>query len=127
MQIYIGNLPEDLSDKELRAMFEQYGKVRAATIGREKKDGPSQGYGFVDMPVKSEAREAVEALRGKEMKGKQLRVRALKPGDDFHRHALDVHASSRPGVPMPKTGGRFRGDVPYRGSGAIRRGGRRGG
>lgn len=127
MQIYVGNLPEDLSDGELRAMFEAHGKVRAATIGREKKDGPSQGYGFVDMPVKSEARAAVEALRGKKMKGKELRVRALKPGDDFHRHALDVHATSRPGIQVPKGGGRFRGDVSYRGSGAIRRSGRRGG
>ena len=127
MQIYIGNLPEEFSDDDLRAMFEAHGKVRAATIGREKKDGPSQGYGFVDMPVKSEARTAVEAFRGKEMKGKQLRVRVLKPGDEFHRHALNVHASSKPGTPPPKGGGRFRGDVSYRGSGAIRRGGRRGG
>ncbi|MGB5873650.1 MAG: RNA-binding protein [Bacteroidota bacterium] len=127
MQIYVGNLPEEFSDDELRAMFEAHGKVRAATIGREKKDGPSQGYGFVDMPVKSEARTAVESLRGKEMKGKQLRVRALKPGDEFHRHALNVNATSKPGAQVPKAGGRFRGDVSYRGSGAIRRGGRRGG
>jgi RNA recognition motif-containing protein len=127
MQIYVGNLPKELTDQELRAMFEAYGKVRAATIGREKKDGPSQGYGFVDMPVKSEARAAIEALRGKDMKGKQLRVRGLKPEDDFHKHALDTHATSKPGIQVPKGGGRFRGDVSYRGSGAIRRGGRRGG
>jgi RNA recognition motif-containing protein len=127
MQIYIGNLPEDFTDEELRSMFEAHGKVRAATIGREKKDGPSQGYGFVDMPVKAEARAAIEALRGKEMKGKQLRVRGLKPGDDFHRHALDIHATTKPGIKVPKGGSRFHGDVSYRGSGAIRRGGRRGG
>jgi RNA recognition motif-containing protein len=127
MQIYVGNLPDDVSDKELRAMFEEFGKVRAATVGKETKTGASQGYGFVDMPVKAAVRTAVAALRGKKVKGKTLRVRVLKPGDEFHSHALDVHNTSRPG-PMPRKGGRqFLGDGSYRGGGAIRRGGRRGG
>ena len=63
MQIYIGNLSPDVTDEALRAMFEKYGKVRRATIGMNK-EGKSEGYGFVEMPVRSEARDAVEALRG---------------------------------------------------------------
>lgn len=127
MQIYVGNLPGDHSDKELRAMFEAYGKVRAATVRKEEKTGASQGYGFVDMPVKSEARAAVAALRGKKVKGKMLRVRALKPDDAFHSHALDVHNASKPGAMPRKSGRQFLGDGSYRGGGATRRGGRRGG
>ncbi len=121
MQIYIGNLPLEYTDEELRKMFEAFGTVRAANIGVNKKTGAPEGYGLVEMPVKSEARAAVEGLRGKEMEGKPLRVRILKPDDPFH-NAIRV-----PGRNMPAGGaGQFRGDTSYRGSGAIRRGGQRG-
>jgi RNA recognition motif-containing protein len=123
MQIYVGNLSETITDDELREMFRAYGEVRAATIGRDRKSGQSQGYGFVEMPVKGEARAAIEGLRGKEIGGKPLRVRALKPGDDFHQHALDLQGSGKPGA---KVGKPFRGEVNIRAAGAIRRSGRRG-
>ena len=115
MQIYVGNLPPELSDADLRSMFEPFGRVVGASIGKEK------GYGFVEMQKKSEARAAVDALRGKDMQGKPLRVKILKPGDEFLRHAEALHNSAG-----PKGMRQFRGDGSYRGSGAIRRGGKRG-
>ena len=115
MQIYVGNLPAECTDEELKSMFDAYGRVMAASIGKEK------GYGFVEMPKKSEARAAAEGLRGKDMKGKPLRVKVLKPGDEFHKQAEALHGSSG-----PKGNRSFRGDTSYRGSGAIRRGGNRG-
>jgi len=121
MQIYVGNLPIEFTDEKLRSMFEAYGRVAAATIGIDKKTGVSQGYGFVDMPVKSEARAAIEALRGKEVEGKPLRVKALKPDDEFLKHAVALHRA-----PGTKAGPQHRGDVSHRASGAIRRGGQRG-
>jgi RNA recognition motif-containing protein len=121
MQIYAGNLPLTMTDDELRGMFEPYGTVRVATIGRDKKSGESQGYGFVEMPVKSEARAAIESLRGVEKDGKPLRVRALKPGDEFHQHAMGVHGGG-----ASPAGRGFQGNVGPRGAGAIRRSGKRG-
>jgi RNA recognition motif-containing protein len=120
MHIYVGNLPEALTDDELRAMFAEFGRVAAATVNRDKKTGQSQRYGFVDMPVKSEGRAAIEALRGKVLAEEPLRVRALKPGDDFHQAAVTMHGGGSPGR------GTFRGDLSQRASGAIRRGGQRG-
>ena len=115
MQIYVGNLPTEFSDADLRSLFEPFGRVVAASIGKEP------GYGFVEMQKKSEARSAAEGLRGKEMQGKPLRVKVLKPGDEFHQQAQALHGSSN------VAGGRQpRGNSGYRGSGAIRRGGQRG-
>ena len=115
MQIYVGNLPVELDDAGLKAMFVEFGEVLAATIGKEK------GYGFVEMRKASEARAAVHGLRGKELQGKPLRVKILKPGDEFHSQAQALHgARGAKGEP------RSRGDGSYRGSGAIRRGGQRG-
>ena len=115
MHIYVGNLPQEITDAELKSMFEAFGRVVAASIGKEK------GYGFVEMQKKSEARAAAEALRGKDMQGKPLRVKVLKPGDEFHKHAEALRSNSG-----PKGASQFRGDGSYRGSGAIRRGGKRG-
>jgi RNA recognition motif-containing protein len=120
MQLYVGNLPPEMTDAELRALFEPFGTVRAATVGRDKKNQASQGYGFVEMPVKSEARAAIEELRGKDMQGKPLRVDAVKPGDAFFQHARDMHGTGKP------TGTGFKGPQGPRASGAIRRGGQRG-
>lgn len=126
MQIYVGNLPKEFTEADLRALFEPHGTVKAASIGTDKKSGESQGYGFVDMPTKAEARAAVEALRGKQIKGTPLRVRALRPDDEFHHHAISLHASAQPGSAPIKPSGRFRGDVLPRAGGVIRRSGRRG-
>ena len=115
MQIYIGNLPKKYTDAELKSMFEEFGLVKEANIGRNKKTDESEGYGIVVMAVKSEARAAVDGLRGKEVEGKPLRVRILKPGDDFH-----MQEPGRSGIPLMKSSGTFRG------TSAIRRGGQRG-
>ena len=124
MQVYVGNLPVNCTDDELRKLFEPYGKVRNAAMGRDRKAEDTQGYGFVEMPVKSEARAAIEALRGKEIEGKPLRVRALKPGDDFHQHALSLQGGGNIGSKI--TGRPFQGNLGNRAAGAIRRGGKRG-
>jgi RNA recognition motif-containing protein len=123
MQIYVGNLPESATDETLRKMFAPHGTVKAASIGKDKDDKP-QGYGFVDMPVKSEARNAIEALRGKEIEGKPLLVRALKPDDAFHQHAVAMHGSGKasPGFSAKAP----RGNLAPRAGGAVRRSGKRG-
>ena len=126
MQIYVGGIPTEFTEADVRALFEAHGTVKAASIGTDKKTGESQGYGFVEMPTKAEARAAVEALRGKEVRGNPLRVRILKPDDEFHHHAMSLHASGQPGAAPAKSSGRFRGDIVPRAGGAIRRSGRRG-
>ena len=72
------------------------------------------------MPVKSEVRAAVDGLRGKEMQGKPLRVKVVKPGDEFQQHAQSMHGAKQQGGGHLNTGKQFRG------TGAIRRGGQRG-
>jgi RNA recognition motif-containing protein len=117
MQIYVGNLPESFTDDDLKALFEPFGRVVAASIGKEK------GYGFVEMQKKSEARAATDALRGKDMNGKPLRAKVLKPGDEFQSHAESLHGAAKVagGGKNMRTGGSN-----FRGTGAIRRGGQRG-
>ena len=79
MNIYVGNLPYSVRDQELRETFEAFGTVNAAEVIFDKRTRRSRGYGFVEMASETEARRAIEALNGKELHGRELRVDASQP------------------------------------------------
>lgn len=74
MTIYVGNVNYSLSEEDVRRIFEVLGKVDAIKIIRDKKTGKSKGFGFLDMPNKKEAMEAIKTLDGKTVAGRNLRV-----------------------------------------------------
>jgi len=124
MQIFVGNLPSDATEGDVRALFEKHGRIQSVVLGTDHATGKPAGYAIVVMPVKSEARTAVEEVKASEYQGRKLAVKILRPGDEFHDHILNMTPGRAGATPSLK---RFRGDGSYRGSGAIRRGGRRGG
>ncbi len=82
MNIYVGNLPYNVRDEELRATFEPYGTVVSAEVIFDKRTRRSRGYGFVEMTVDAEGQRAIAALNGSELYGRELRVDASQPKSD---------------------------------------------
>lgn len=74
MTIYVGNINYSLNEEDVQRIFEVLGKVDAIKIIRDKKTGKSKGFGFLDMPNKKEAMEAIKTLDGKTVAGRNLRV-----------------------------------------------------
>ena len=74
MTIYVGNINYSLGEEEIKRIFEVIGNVDAIKIIRDKKTGKSKGYGFLEMPSKKEAMEAIKTLDGKTVAGRNLRV-----------------------------------------------------
>ena len=72
--LYVGGLPDKLSDCELRGIFTSYGLVARAYVVRFKHTGKSAGYGFVEMGSGEQALNAVVALEGTEWDGHPLRI-----------------------------------------------------
>lgn len=64
--VYVKNFGEDLSEEQLRGMFEKYGKITSYKI-MNKDDGKSKGFGFVAFESPEAAEAAVEALNGKHL------------------------------------------------------------
>ena len=85
MNLYVGNLSSDVNDSDLRQAFEVYGNVASAAIIKDRFSGDSRGFGFVDMPSKEEALEAIRELNGQEIKGQSLIVSEAKPKRDSNR------------------------------------------
>ena len=78
MNIFVAGLPYDLDDAELEEIFEKFGKVNSAKVAMDKATGKSRGFGFVDMPVESEAKEAIEGLNNISLGKKPLVVKAAE-------------------------------------------------
>lgn len=78
VEIYVGNLSYEMTDEELRKLFEKYGAVSTARIVLNRFNGKSKGFGFVVMPNRPEAEKAIEAYSEKEHMGRRMRVNEAK-------------------------------------------------
>lgn len=84
-KLYVGNLPFNATDDELRDMFSEYGAVESATIIKDKFSGRSKGFGFVEMTSDDEAQAAISALNGQDRNGRAIVVNEARPMADRPR------------------------------------------
>ena len=85
MNIYVGNLSYKATEENVRQAFEAFGQVSSATIIKDKYSGQARGFGFVEMPDKTEAQAAIQNLNGKELLGQALNVNEARPREDRNR------------------------------------------
>ena len=84
MKLFVAGLPYDFDDTDLKEMFELYGEVSSAKVAIDRETRKSRGFGFLEMAVALEAKEAIDALHGARLRGgKELVVREAeeKPRD----------------------------------------------
>lgn len=73
-RLYVGNLPYEVGDEELRELFSGAGTVDSATVIRDRDTGRSRGFGFVQMATQADAENAIRMFDGYTMGNRQLRV-----------------------------------------------------
>ncbi len=81
MNVHVGNLPSDVTENELREAFEPFGQVAVAHVVKQRHGGGSGDFGFVDMPSPSEAVSAIVGLDGKNLKGRAITAKEVRPRD----------------------------------------------
>ena len=69
-KLYVGNLSYSVDGAQLEEMFSKFGTVRSADVIQDRDTGRSKGFGFVEMSDDNAAREAVEALNGRDQDGR---------------------------------------------------------
>ena len=82
MNIYVGNLAREVTDEELRQEFTAFGEVTSVNIIKDRYTGESRGFGFVEMPSKSEGQAAITGLNNKEFQGRTLSISEARPRTD---------------------------------------------
>ncbi|CAO2623504.1 Non-POU domain-containing octamer-binding protein, partial [Lemmus lemmus] len=68
-RLFVGNLPPDITEEEMRKLFEKYGKAGEVFIHKDK------GFGFIRLETRTLAEIAKVELDNMPLRGKQLRVR----------------------------------------------------
>ena len=78
-KLYVGNLPYSATEQSLREAFAASGTVDTVTLITDRDTGQSKGFGFVEMASDREAQAATEAMNGKMLDGRQIKVNEAKP------------------------------------------------
>src|SRR5207237_10848541 len=74
-RLYVGNLPYQCDEDQLRALFEQDGRqVEEVKIVTDRETGRPRGFAFIEMATDAQAQAAVNALHGKPFGGRPLTV-----------------------------------------------------
>jgi RNA recognition motif-containing protein len=79
MNIYVGNLSWSMTDEDLNSLFSEHGTVSSAKILKDKMNGRSKGFGFVEMENDEEAKAAIEGLNEIDVQGRKLIVNESQP------------------------------------------------
>jgi RNA recognition motif-containing protein len=81
-RLYVGNLAYSTTEDGLAEAFGQAGNVVEVAVIMDRETGRSKGFAFVTMETDAEAAAAIEALDGKELDGRTLRVAEAKPREE---------------------------------------------
>ncbi|MBX3451119.1 MAG: RNA-binding protein [Planctomycetaceae bacterium] len=74
-QIFVGNLAYTTSERELRSLFERFGRVSSIRLATDRQSGNPRGFAFVLMPSWDDADEAITRLNGSSQAGRSIVVR----------------------------------------------------
>jgi len=84
-KLYVGNLPFDVTENDLRDLFSPHGPVNEIIVIMDKATGRARGFGFVTMGTPEAAKAAILALNGRDWKGRALTVNEARAREEGPR------------------------------------------
>jgi RNA recognition motif-containing protein len=79
IKLYVGNLPHQMTEEQLKTIFSEAGHVASAKIITDRQTGQPRGFGFVEMETKLDAQKAMSMFNGKNIDGRTLTVNEARP------------------------------------------------
>ena len=81
-KLYVGNLSFNSSEDDVSDAFSAHGTVTSVNLITDRETGRPRGFGFVEMSSDDEAQRAIEAMDGRDLDGRNLKVNLAKPRED---------------------------------------------
>ena len=78
-KLYVGNLPYEIGEAELQELFARAGSVDSVRVMRDQATGRARGFAFVEMSTDEEAQQAISAMNGAQVGGRNLTVNEARP------------------------------------------------
>jgi RNA recognition motif-containing protein len=95
MNIYVATISPQLTEEEIKEAFAAYGKLSSVELVKGRYTGKLIGFGFIEMPRKTEAEAAIAGLNGKKFKGKKITVKEARS----HQGVFRNHTRRKNGEP----------------------------
>lgn len=73
-KIYVGNLPFTSTEADLKDVFGRHGGVQSVNIITDRETGRPRGFAFIEMEESSAAQDAIRALDGTDLGGRNIKV-----------------------------------------------------
>src|SRR5438046_381769 len=102
VRLFVGNLPYDASEDEIRQHFATAGTLASVFIPVDRETGRKRGFAFVEFNVAADAQEAIRLFNNQPFKGRALAVNEAR--------AKEAGGGGRP----PSSGGGYGGGGGYR-------------
>ena len=81
MVIYVGNIPYNFKEDDLKQVFSEYPSVVSAKLVIDRQTQRSKGYGFIEMGDENEAAMAIEKLNDSLVSGRNIKVNNAHKND----------------------------------------------
>ena len=102
VRLFVGNLPYDATDDEIRMHFSTAGNVTNVFVPIDRETGKKRGFAFVEFNDAAEAQEAIRLFNNQGFKGRPLAVNEARAKES--RPPMPGGGSYRPGPPRPMGG-----------------------
>ena len=113
-RIYVGSLVWQLTEEQVRQIFEPFGSIRSCQLILNPETGKHRGYGFIEFAEEKSAADAIKEMDGFDLVGRKLKVRYASPqvapqaAQQAHQHnqqqlqqQLTAMAQLPPGFTVP--------------------------
>ncbi|XP_051495621.1 cold-inducible RNA-binding protein isoform X6 [Apus apus] len=118
-KLFVGGLSFDTNEQSLEQVFSKYGQISEVVVVKDRETQRSRGFGFVTFENIDDAKDAMMAMNGKSVDGRQIRVD--QAGKSSENRSRGYRGGSSGGRGFFR-GGRGRGRGFSRGEGGGERG-----
>jgi RNA recognition motif-containing protein len=84
-KLYVGNLPYDTTQEQIRELFAQVGEVSEVNLITDRETGRPKGFGFVEMATVEASSEAIKRFNGYTLGERALTVNEARPREERPR------------------------------------------
>src|SRR6187455_3569792 len=96
VRLFVGNLPYDATEEDIRAHFATAGNVLNVFVPLDRETGRKRGFAFVEFNDGAEAQEAIRLFNNQPFKGRPLAVNEARAKES---------RPPGPGAPFRPSGG----------------------
>ncbi len=96
-ELYVGHLPFETTQEDLRRLFSVAGTVTSVHIITDPETGKSKGCGYVRMAEEQQLNEAIECLDGALVENRVITVSIANPPKNENKPLVRGVGNTKPG------------------------------